>query len=117
MPADAILSIITAVLSAAATYAPPLYRAIVGDGRTLDQVLAEARVAVDAIPAAPAASSIDAAIAARLAPTSAAPWVDPHLSARLTADRLARLQRLTQGAVLSHEEREDVRALLAVMRP
>lgn len=106
MPIDALITIGGSVLSALATYGPAVYRAIVPDGRSPGEVIADARAAVQAIPHAPAAAGIDAGIAAR----PAAPV--PHI----TADRVARLQRLTSGAVLSHEERDDLRALLAAVR-
>ena len=63
---EAVLPILGAVLSALATYGPAVYRAVVPDGRSPEQVIADARAAVAAIPVAPAASSIDAAIAARV---------------------------------------------------
>lgn len=65
MGADSLLTILGAVLSAAATYGPALYRAIVPDGRTPEQVIADARKAIAAIPHAPAADGIEDALSRR----------------------------------------------------
>jgi ribosomal protein L12E/L44/L45/RPP1/RPP2 len=60
MEATAILSIVEGGLRLLAEVAPAIYRAIVPDGRTVDEVIADARAAVEAIPERPAGRAIDA---------------------------------------------------------
>lgn len=63
MDPAAILAMLEGALKLAATLFPPIYQAIVGDGRTPEQVIADARAAVEAIPERPAGAALDAHLA------------------------------------------------------
>lgn len=56
---DAVLPILGAVLSAVAAAWPEVYRAIVPDGRSPEQVVADARAAAQSIPLRPAGDALD----------------------------------------------------------
>lgn len=60
MSAEAIVQIVGVALSQLAQHAPAVYRAIVGDGRTVEQVVGDAQRAAHSIPVRPAGSALDA---------------------------------------------------------